>query len=125
LTTASPGVNPSGCGGTYRVGYFLEAVLAYDSVAYLSEKWRLVDAVSRKTGQADPAGGVLPGFLEIILELRSVQNLRPWSETRGEAVKSTIIAQYDCDGPDGWWEELNDGREGAGRDFGGDDVVPT
>lgn len=123
LDTASPGVHPGSWGGTYCVGFFLESVLNYDSVAYLAEKWRLVDGVSRKTNQADPAGGVLPGFLEIVLQLRAVRSMRPWSELRGEHVAPTIITQYDCDGPDGWWVETSDGRAEAGRDFAGGDVV--
>ncbi len=123
LDTASPEVNPGSWGGEYCVGFFLESVLNYDSVAYLAEKWRLVDGVSRKTNQADPAGGVLPGFLEIVLQLRAVRSMRPYSEVRGERVEPTIITQYDCEGEDGWWVEVGDGTAEAGRGFAGDDVV--
>ena len=122
LDTSSPGVNPGSWGGAYCVGFFLESVLNYDSVAYIAEKWRLVDGVSRKTNQADPAGGVLPGFLEVVLQLRAVRSLRPWSEVREERVAATIIPQYDCEGEDGWWVETSDGRKEAGRDFAGADV---
>lgn len=123
LDTACPAVNPGCWRGEYEVGFFLEALLNYDSVATLAEKWRLMESISRKSTQADPAGGILPCFMEVVTGLRREKSLRPWSAFAGRRVLPTIMAEYDPYGPTGEWVEVGDGRKAAGRDFGGEDVV--
>lgn len=68
-------------------------------------------------------GGIIPGWLEVGIQMKDWPALRMWDHHAGDWLKPVIAPVYKLDGDDPHWIELSDGIEEAGREPDGEDVV--
>eukprot|EP01138_Halocafeteria_seosinensis_P014580 gb/GECG01014885.1/.p1 GENE.gb/GECG01014885.1/~~gb/GECG01014885.1/.p1 ORF type:complete len:1228 (+),score=133.40 gb/GECG01014885.1/:1-3684(+) len=118
--TNSPLVNISGV--TLQSLMYVKSVFFYQSFASMMTKAKIMQRVLRPE-MPEIGGGIIPGWLEVGVQMKDWPALRMWDHHAGDWVEPVIAPVYKLDGDDPHWIMISDGTKEAGRKPDGQDVV--